>query len=372
MQASPQRIATDKPRDHMNSYGWNGRRQSPPRPRPSISQCRLILIGKPKTGQLHRLWSDRGLRTASRFPGFAVVGQKGDATPVSGGLLDGTRAAAPSSRGCYLGNTIGMCIAPTPIVLVTDDTDRIAAPIFTSVGQDAVNAPGDVFVIQSLLNRRLPRPHVDIPVTGDIDLGTVLAIKTFQAMVMNMNPPTGHVAPGSATYTALAALPSAIKKPLLQAQFGHVGIVPPNVIEAAKASHARWGVPASVILAQWIVESAWGSAMPPDSNNPFGIKALESQPAVESQTREVVDGKTITITAKFRRFANVGEAFEAHGRLLGTASPYQAARTYAQDPERFADALTGVYATDPQYGEKLKWAMENYKLKQHNVSGAHR
>jgi flagellum-specific peptidoglycan hydrolase FlgJ len=144
------------------------------------------------------------------------------------------------------------------------------------------------------------------------------------------------------------------------------------VIEAAKASHTRWGVPASVTLAQWIVESAWGSAMPPDSNNPFGIKALESQPAVESETREVVDGKVVTITARFRRFANLTEAFEVHGKLLGTASPYQAARTQAQDPERFADALTGVYATDPQYGETLKWVMNNYGLKQHDLAGVRR
>jgi len=31
--------------------------------------------------------------------------------------------------------------------------------------------------------------------------------------------------------------------------------------------------------------------MPPDSNNPFGIKALETQPAVESETREVIDAR---------------------------------------------------------------------------------
>ena len=35
-----------------------------------------------------------------------------------------------------------------------------------------------------------------------------------------------------------------------------------RVIDAAKASQKRWGIPASITLAQWIVESAWGSAMP--------------------------------------------------------------------------------------------------------------
>ena len=265
-----------------------------------------------------------------------------------------------------------MCLVPSLTILSTDEAGSIAPPIFTSVGQDAVNGPGDVFVVQSLLNRRLPQPHVDIPVTGVIDPGTILAIKAFQAMVVGLNPPNGHVEPASATYYALAARPLVNRKPPPQVRFGHVGILPPEVIEAAKASQTRWKVPASVTIAQWIVESAWGSAMPPDSNNPFGIKALDSQPAVESETREVVDGKEVTITARFRRFESLAEAFEVHGRLLGTASPYQAARTQAQDPDRFADALTGVYATDPQYGETLKWVMENYKLKQHDLAEVRR
>jgi flagellum-specific peptidoglycan hydrolase FlgJ len=50
---------------------------------------------------------------------------------------------------------------------------------------------------------------------------------------------------------------------------------------------------------------------------------------------------------------------------LATASPYQTATTFLQDPDRFADALTGVYATDPQYGETPSWVMENYQLKAH-------
>jgi len=259
-----------------------------------------------------------------------------------------------------------MCLVPSPTILSTDEVGRVAPPIFTSVGQDAVNGTGDVFVIQSLLNRRLPKPHTEVPVTGVIDPGTILAIKAFQAVVMNMNPPTGHVAPGSPTYYALAARPLVTKEQPPPTRYGHVGILPPDVIEAAKASLKRWGIPPSITLAQWIVESAWGSAMPPDSNNPFGIKALEGQPAVESETREVIDGNVVTITARFRRFASLSEAFELHGKLLSTGSPYRAAMEVVKEPDRFADALTGVYATDPQYGTTLKWVMENYRLKQYD------
>ena len=259
-----------------------------------------------------------------------------------------------------------MCLAPSQTILSTDEAGAVAPPIFTSVGQDAVNGPGDVFVIQSLLNKRLPQPHTEVPVTGTMDPGTILAIKAFQAVMMNMNPPTGHVAPGSPTYYALAARPLVTKEQLPPTRYGHVGILPPDVIEAAKTSRRRWGIPASIVLAQWIVESAWGSAMPPDSNNPFGIKALESQPAVESETREVIDGKVMTVTARFRRFESVSEAFELHGELLSTGLPYRAAMEVVKDPDRFADALTGVYATDPQYGTTLRWVMDNYRLKQYD------
>src|SRR4029077_5680845 len=251
--------------------------------------------------------------------------------------------------------------------LSTDEVGSVAPPIFTSVGQDAVNGPGDVFVIQSLLNKRLPQAHTHVPLPGIMDPGTILAIKAFQAVMMNMNPPSGFVAPGSPTYYALAARPLVDKKPPPPTPYGHIGIIPPDVIDAAKASQKRWGIPASITLAQWIVESAWGSAMPPDSNNPFGIKALESQPAVESETREVIDGKVLTVTARFRRFASLAEAFESHGKLLATGSPYRAAREVVNDPDRFADALTGVYATDPQYGTTLKWVMDNYQLKQYDT-----
>ena len=259
-----------------------------------------------------------------------------------------------------------MGLVPSPHVLTQDEMGRIAPPIFTSVGQDAVNSPGDVFVIQSLLNDRLPKPHAPIAVTGIADPGTILAIEAFQAVVMNMNPPTGHVDPGSATYYALAARPLVEGTPPPTPHFGHVGIVPPEVLEAALASKKDWNVPACITLAQWAVESAWGAAMPPDSNNPFGIKALPSQDAVESQTREVINGVATYIVARFRKFASLAEAFDLHGKLLATGAPYRQAMTLVSDPDEFANALTGVYATDPNYGYTLKWVMNNYGFKQYD------
>jgi Mannosyl-glycoprotein endo-beta-N-acetylglucosaminidase len=252
---------------------------------------------------------------------------------------------------------------PSPTVLSIDEMGRIAPPIFSSVGRGGTNAPGDVFVVQSLLNDRLPKPHAPIPVTGVADVGTTLAIETYQA-VMQLLPPSGRVDPGSVTYYALAARP--LVENAIPPSVGHFGKVPADVGEAAVASHRRWAVPASVTVAQWAVESAWGASTPPGSNNPFGIKATAGQPAVESPTREVVNGESVTIDARFRVFDSLSQAFDEHGRLLATAPVYKDAMKQADNPDAFADALTGVYATDPNYGFTLKWVMQNYGLTQYD------
>jgi Mannosyl-glycoprotein endo-beta-N-acetylglucosaminidase len=241
---------------------------------------------------------------------------------------------------------------------------RVAPPIVGSVGRDGVNDPKDVFIIQSLLDSRLPKPHSPVPVTGVVDPGTVLAIQAYQAVMLNMLPPSGRVDPGSTTYYSLAARPLVDDAPRKTA--GHYGELPAEVIDAATASRLHWSVPVSVTLAQWIVESAWGTSMPPDSNNPFGIKAVGDQPAVESLTHEVLNGQSQSVTAKFRKFATLGEAFDLHGKLLATVPVYKVAMTFVTNPDAFADALTGVYATDPQYGFTLKWVIHNYGLSRYD------
>jgi hypothetical protein len=257
-----------------------------------------------------------------------------------------------------------MGLIPSPTVLSTDEMGRIAPPIVASVGQGGENAPSDVFVIQSLLNDRLPKPHTPVPVTGVADIGTTLAIEAYQAVVMQMIPPSGRVERDSATYFSLAARPTVVDTG--GSLMGHYGELPPEVIDAARTSYLRWHVPASVTLAQWVVESAWGAAMPPGSNNPFGIKAVGNQNGVESLTHEVVDGETVTKPDKFRVFASLQDAFEEHGRLLASNPVYAGAMRLADNPAAFADALNGVYATDPNYGSILKWVIDTYRFVQYD------
>lgn len=124
-------------------------------------------------------------------------------------------------------------------------------------------------------------------------------------------------------------------------------------MNAAIASQKKWGIPAAVTFAQWKLESASGAHMPAGSNNPFGIKATAGQPFVLSSTLESIHGHMTRVVAKFAKFASLTDAFDAHAKLLATSSHYAGARAHEDDPLAFANALTGIYATDPNYGSKL-------------------
>lgn len=142
--------------------------------------------------------------------------------------------------------------------------------------------------------------------------------------------------------------------------------IPPEIITAARATQAKWAVPASVTIAQWALESAFGEHMPSGSNNPFGIKARPGEPSVTAMTREVLHGQSVHIPQAFRKFASIEEAFELHGQLLHDGRPYRRAMMLTDSPDAFANALTGVYATDPNYGSSLIRLMHTYNLYQYD------
>jgi len=229
-----------------------------------------------------------------------------------------------------------------------------------SVGRGGKNLRSDVLAVQQLINDHLPIPLRPLKVDGNCGALTIGAIQEIQRRNLHMNPPDGKVDPGGATFRFLTGGQSPPKPAAASGAF------PADVIAAAKASQNTWKIPAAVTLAQWALESSWGKSMPSGSNNPFGIKAVAGEPFVEAQTREVIDGKDVTIKAKFRKFASMNDAFDQHGRLLATAKPYAHARTLIGNPDAFADALTGVYATDPNYGTLLKRIMKTHDLYQYD------
>ena len=144
----------------------------------------------------------------------------------------------------------------------------------------------------------------------------------------------------------------------------------PEAIAAAQGGQAAYGTPASICLAQFDLESDCANRMPAGSNNPFGIKAWGNQPFVVSRTTEFLGGRYVVVSAKFRKFATLADAFMAHAALLGTSGYYARARECLPDVDAFADALTGVYATDPDYGTDLKKIMVRDNLYQYDTPAA--
>ncbi|HSI72922.1 MAG TPA: glucosaminidase domain-containing protein [Fimbriimonas sp.] len=143
---------------------------------------------------------------------------------------------------------------------------------------------------------------------------------------------------------------------------------------AAVASMQQWGVPASVTLAQAILESNWGkSKLTLQAQNFFGIKARNGEQAYPIATTEYKNGKPFTVVAKFRKYEDAEECFKAHGQLLATRKwsngklIYEKAMANKSDYRKFAEALEGIYATDPTYGDKLIGLIEKYDLHQYDA-----
>ena len=144
-----------------------------------------------------------------------------------------------------------------------------------------------------------------------------------------------------------------------------------QVAPGAMAAQHRYGIPASVTIAQAIDESGWGqSELATADHNLFGIKGTGPAGRDPQPTQEYENGSWVTGTAPFRVYHNIAESIADHGQLLATNPAYQHAMANRQVPDAFADALTGVYATDPDYGPNLIALMRLYNLYRYDSATA--
>lgn len=136
---------------------------------------------------------------------------------------------------------------------------------------------------------------------------------------------------------------------------------------AATAAAAKWNVPASVTIAQAIIESGWGqSQLTIQANNFFGIKANSrfGDSYVQFRTKEFVDGQADYQIALFEKFSSPSAAFDIHGELIATSARYKACMLEKDDPIQFAVELQQCgYSTDPEYAKKLANIILTYSLK---------
>jgi flagellum-specific peptidoglycan hydrolase FlgJ len=141
------------------------------------------------------------------------------------------------------------------------------------------------------------------------------------------------------------------------------------IAPGAVAAQQRYGVPASVTIAQAIEESAWGQSSLADRyHNLFGIKGTGPAGSVTLPTQEYENGSWVTIDAQFAVYRNDAQSIAGHAELLATSGYYTRAMADRAHPDAFAHDLTGVYATDPDYGANLVALMKLYNLYQYDTA----
>ncbi|EOH88515.1 glycoside hydrolase family 73 protein [Enterococcus pallens] len=133
---------------------------------------------------------------------------------------------------------------------------------------------------------------------------------------------------------------------------------------------------ASVMIAQAIVESGWGQStlsMAPNYNL-FGIKGSYNGQSVTMKTQEYIDGKWVTVNAKFRKYPSFSESLTDNAYVLKNTSfqsgVYYYSGAWKSNTKSYKDAtawLTGRYATAPTYGATLNSVIETYNLTQYDT-----
>lgn len=128
---------------------------------------------------------------------------------------------------------------------------------------------------------------------------------------------------------------------------------------------------ASVMIAQAVLESNDGnSGLASEPNyNLFGVKGHYQQKSVEFETLED-DGKgnLETVVAEFRKYPSYKESLEDYAKLLKSGVSWDDdfyAPVLKSNAESYKEAtayLTGTYATDSAYDEKLNALIDQYDL----------
>lgn len=152
-------------------------------------------------------------------------------------------------------------------------------------------------------------------------------------------------------------------------------LFPLDVVVAAQASHAKYfpfGPYASVSLAQWAIESAYGREMS-GKNNPFGIKATPAQIAAGQAsvrwTKEYYGGQYHSVEQYFADYPDLSGAFDAHARLLATSPIYIDAQRAASVHD-YVVAMAKHYATAPNYAEVILGLIASDNLEQYDAGAS--
>ncbi|MDR0371255.1 MAG: glucosaminidase domain-containing protein [Prevotellaceae bacterium] len=137
-----------------------------------------------------------------------------------------------------------------------------------------------------------------------------------------------------------------------------------NYYQLAMTQQREHGVPASIILAQGLLESAAGkSELATKANNHFGIKCHD-------WTGEKIYYDDDRKNECFRKYNKALDSYEDHSAFLRNRSRY--ASLFDLDPTDYQGWAHGLkkagYATDPNYAYKLISIIETYDLHRFDIN----
>ena len=147
-----------------------------------------------------------------------------------------------------------------------------------------------------------------------------------------------------------------------------------SAVPMAQKAAAQYGVYTSVMLAQAILESAWGtSTLATQGHNLFGIKGDYNGAYVTMPTSEWSASQGwYTINANFRKYPSYYESFADNGNKLRNGVAWNSSYysgTWKENTSSYKDAtawLQGRYATAPNYASSLNNLIANYNLTQYD------
>ena len=145
-----------------------------------------------------------------------------------------------------------------------------------------------------------------------------------------------------------------------------------KIAPAAVADMRKTRVPASLTIAQAILESNWvKSGLTQQGYNLFGIKGSGPAGSVSMPTTEYVSGKPVKVNANFRKYNSWAESIADHSALILKGTKDKPTRYHGVLGADYKTACTAIwkggYATDPAYPQKLIGLIEQYGLAQYDV-----
>lgn len=144
------------------------------------------------------------------------------------------------------------------------------------------------------------------------------------------------------------------------------------------ADQKKTGVLASVSMAQFILESAYGkSELAQNANNCFGMKSRLSGntwsgstwdgSSYLKKTQEYTNGQYITVTASFRKYSCIEDSIADHsayllGAMNGSKKRYDGLKGMTNYRAAIQLIKDGGYATSPTYVDNLCNVIEKWNL----------